>query len=72
MQLGASFYSSKNAHGRKRTRYKVEYVNRRRTLPEGVRFITHDYTEGSSEDIVIALSPDGSEVEMAGKDIGKA
>ena len=60
VQLGTSFYSSKDAQGRKRTRYKVEYVNR-----EGSRFITHDHTEGTSEDIVIALSPDGSEVEMA-------
>ncbi len=65
LQLGTSFYSSEDAQGRKRTRYKVEYVNRRRKFREGSRFITHDYTEGSSEDIVIALSPDGSEVEMA-------
>jgi len=31
---------------------------------EGSRFITHDYTKGTSEDIIIALSPDGSEMEM--------
>ena len=26
--------------------------------------MSHDYTEGTSEDIVIAPSPDGSEIEM--------
>ena len=59
LELGPSFYSSKDSEGNKRDKYKVEYVNR-----EGSRFITHDYTEGTSEDITIALSPDGSEVEM--------
>jgi len=57
--LGPSFYSSKDNNNNKRDRYKVEYVHR-----NGIRSITHDYTEGSSEDINIALSPDGSEVEM--------
>jgi hypothetical protein len=57
--LGPSFYSSKDKNNKKRDRYKVEYVHR-----NGIRTITHDYTEGSSEDITIALSPDGSEVEM--------
>ena len=47
------------SRGQKRDRYKIEYVNR-----ENSRFITHDYTEGTSEDMIIALSPDGSEVEM--------
>ena len=59
LQLGPSFYAPKDRQGNKRDRYKIEYVNR-----EGSRFITHDYTKGSSEDIIIALSPDGSEVEM--------
>ncbi len=60
LQIGRSFYSPRDPRGRKRDRYKIEYINR-----EGSRFITHDYTEGTSEDIVIALSPDGSQVEMA-------
>lgn len=59
VKLGPSHYSPTDAQGRKRDRYKVEYVNR-----NGSRFITHDHTEGTSEDIVVALSPDGSEVEM--------
>ena len=42
-----------------RDRYKVEYVNYK-----GKRSITHDYTPGTSEDIIVALSPDGSEVEV--------
>jgi hypothetical protein len=57
--LGPSFYSPTDSKGNRRDSYKVEYVNR-----QGKRMITHDYTEGTSEDIVIALSPDGSEVEM--------
>jgi hypothetical protein len=59
LQLGPSYYSPKDRQGNKRDRYKIEYVNR-----QGSRFITHDYTKGTSEDIIIALSPDGSEVEM--------
>ncbi len=59
LELGPSYYSSTDKSGNKRDKYKIEYVNR-----EGSRFITHDYTEGTSEDIIIALSPDGSEVEM--------
>lgn len=59
LQLGPSFYSPQGMDGEKRDSYKVEYVNR-----EGSRFITHDYTEGTSEDIIVALSPDGSEVEV--------
>jgi len=59
LKLGPSFYSPTDSEGKQRESYKVEYVNR-----EGKRFITHDYTEGTSEDIVIALSPDASEVEM--------
>ena len=57
--LGPSYYSPKGRDGKKRESYKIEYVHR-----DGSRFITHDYTEGTSEDIIIALSPDGSEVEV--------
>jgi hypothetical protein len=59
LKLGPSFYSPQDSEGKQRENYKVEYVNR-----EGRRYITHDYTEGTSEDIIIALSPDGSQVEM--------
>ena len=59
VKLGPSFYSPKDSQGTPRDRYKVEYVHNK-----GSRKITHDYTEGTSEDIIIALSPDGSEVEM--------
>ncbi|MCK4992042.1 MAG: hypothetical protein KAS29_16195, partial [Bacteroidales bacterium] len=59
LKLGPSYYSPEGRDGEKRESYKIEYVNR-----NGSRFITHDYTEGTSEDIIIALSPDGSEVEV--------
>lgn len=59
LNLGASHYSKTGMAGIERDSYKVEYVNRK-----GSRSITHDNTEGTSEDIVIALSPDGSEVEV--------
>ena len=59
LQLGPSYYSPQGRDGKKRDIYKTEYVNR-----NGSRYITHDYTEGTSEDIIIALSPDGSEVEV--------
>jgi len=59
LPLGPSFYSSVDQDGHKRDRYKVEYVHR-----EGSRSVTHDYTDGTSEDIVMALSPDASEVEV--------
>jgi hypothetical protein len=59
LTLGPSYYSPEGKDGKKRDRYKIEYVNRL-----GTRFITHDYTEGTSEDIIVALSPDGSEVEV--------
>ena len=59
LELGPSFYSAKDKNGNKRDKYKTEYVNR-----EGSRFITHDYTEGTSEDIIVALSPDASQVEV--------
>jgi len=65
LTLGPSYYSSKDVNGNKRKNYKVEYVH-----INGNRTITHDYTEGSSEDIHIALSPDGSELEMRVELIG--
>jgi len=59
LELGPSYYATKGRDGKQRDSYKVEYVNR-----EGSRSITHDYTVGTSEDIIVALSPDGSEVEV--------
>lgn len=59
LELGPSYYATKGRDGKQRDRYKVEYVNR-----EGSRSITHDYTVGTSEDIIVALSPDGSEAEV--------
>jgi|GEM_PF-735161 len=59
LKLGSSHYSSKAINGSKRDRYKIEYVNRYTT-----RQITHDNTPGTSKDIIMALSPDGSEVEV--------
>jgi hypothetical protein len=60
VKLGASWYSKEDAMGRARDRYKVEYVKR-----GGKLHITGDYTEGTSDDIVVALSPDGSECEVS-------
>lgn len=57
--LGPSWYSRHDEQGKLRDAYKVEYVRR-----AGEIAITEDFTEGTSEDIVIALSPDGSECEM--------
>ena len=59
VELGPSYYSPYDHNGKKREKYKIEYVS-----INGERHITHDYTKGTSEDIVIALSPDGSQVEM--------
>jgi hypothetical protein len=59
LTLGPSYYAPKDLQGNKREKYKIEYVSL-----DGSRSVTHDYTEGSSEDIIIALSADGSEVEM--------
>jgi len=59
LKLGPSYYAPKDNNGKKRDFYKMEYVNRK-----GTRHLTEDYTEGTSEDIIIALSPDGSEVEV--------
>lgn len=60
VRLGPSWYSKYDERGNPRDRYKVEYVQR-----AGKIQITEDYTEGTSDDIVIALSPDGSECEMS-------
>ena len=57
--LGPSWYNRLDANGRLRDSYKVEYIRR-----AGKISITEDFTEGTGEDIVIALSPDGSECEM--------
>ncbi len=59
LELGPSYYAPEGRDGTKRDSYKIEYVKR-----NGLLSITHDYTEGTSEDIIIALSPDGSEVEV--------
>ena len=60
VKLGPSWYSREDPAGRTRDRYKVEYVKR-----DGKLQITADFTEGTSDDIVMALSPDGSECEMS-------
>lgn len=59
LELGPSYYASQGRDGKKRDSYKIEYVNRSGSLS-----ITYDYTVGTSEDIIVALSPDGSEVEV--------
>ena len=65
LELGPSYYSRKDSNGNKRESYKMEYVHR-----ENSRFTTEDYTEGTSEDIIISLSPDGSEVEVRVEMVG--
>ena len=59
LALGPSWYSRHDEQGKLRDAYKVEYIRR-----SGEISITEDFTEGTSDDIVIALSPDGSECEM--------
>jgi hypothetical protein len=56
---GASWYNRQDEQGRLRDGYKVEYIRR-----GGKISITKDLSEGTSDDIVVALSPDGSECEM--------
>jgi len=65
LELGPSFYSRTDSNGINRESYKMEYVHR-----ENSRFTTEDYTEGTSEDIIISLSPDGSEVEVKVEMVG--
>ncbi len=57
--LGPSWYNRHDEQGRLRDGYKVEYTRR-----EGAISITEDFSEGTSDDIHVALSPDGSECEM--------
>jgi hypothetical protein len=57
--LGASWYNRQDEQGRLRDGYKVEYIRR-----DGQISITKDLSEGTSDDITVALSPDGSECEM--------
>ena len=59
VDLGPSWYSKHDEKGKLRDSYKVEYIRRR-----GEISITEDFAEGTSEDISIAISPDGSECEM--------
>jgi hypothetical protein len=57
--LGPSWYNRHDERGRLRDGYKVEYIRR-----GGEITITEDSKDGTSDDIAIALSPDGSECEM--------
>ncbi len=57
--LGPSWYNREDDQGRIRDGYKVEYIRRAAEIQ-----ITEDFREGTSDDIVIALSPDGSQCEM--------
>jgi hypothetical protein len=57
--LGPSWYNRHDDQGRLRDGYKVEY-----TRSAGQARITKDLAEGTSDDIEIAFSPDGSECEM--------
>ncbi len=57
--LGPSWYNRYDEQGRLRDGYKVEYIRR-----AGKISITEDFSEGTSDDITIAISPDGSECEM--------
>ncbi|RLD82948.1 MAG: hypothetical protein DRJ07_07680, partial [Bacteroidetes bacterium] len=59
LKLGPSYYAPEDSEGNKRKDYKIEYVMR-----DNKRYITHDYTEGTSEDIIVALSADASELEL--------
>ncbi len=59
LALGPSWYSRHDEQGNLRDAYKVEYIRR-----SGEISITEDFTEGTSDDILIAISPDGGECEM--------
>jgi hypothetical protein len=59
VRLGPSWYNRYDDAKQLRDSYKVEIVKR-----GGALSITEDFTEGTSDDIQIALSPDGSECEM--------
>jgi hypothetical protein len=57
--LAPSHYSRHDPQGKVRDRYKVEYIRQ-----GGRQKITKDFAQGTSDEIVIAVSPDGSECEM--------
>jgi hypothetical protein len=57
--LAPSWYNRYDDQKRLRDGYKVEYIQR-----AGEISITEDLSEGTSDDITIAISPDGSECEM--------
>ncbi len=60
--LGKSQYGRLDANGVERAHYKSEYIYR-----NGVPEITEDLKLGTSDTIHLAVSPDGSEVEIASK-----
>lgn len=57
--LGKSIYGRFDEHGAERANYKAEYTYR-----GGVTEITEDLKLGTSDTIRLAVSPDGSEVEV--------
>jgi hypothetical protein len=57
--LAPSWYAKHDGQGKLRDGYKVEYIRQGNTIK-----ITHDNLPGTTDDLVIALSPDGSECEM--------
>jgi hypothetical protein len=57
--LGKSQYGRLDERGRERANYKSEYIYR-----DGVTEITEDLKLGTSDTIRLAVSPDGSEVEV--------
>lgn len=58
--IGKSHYARFDDEGNERPNYKSEYIYR-----NGVTEITEDLKLGTSDTIHVALSPDGSEVEVA-------
>ena len=57
--LGKSQYGRFDANGVERANYKAEYIYR-----NGRTVITEDRKQGTSDSILIGVSPDGSEVEV--------
>lgn len=60
LSLGKSQYGRFDNDGNERAHYKSEYIYR-----DGVTEITEDLKLGTSDTIRVAISPDGSEVEIA-------
>lgn len=60
LTLGKSQYGRFDERGIERAHYKSEYIYR-----DGVAEITEDLKHGTSDTIRLAVSPDGSEVEIA-------